>query len=322
MQSESSPDACQQQNMKMELDGWYINLEYGLNCGNAQWNYQPECRDRFEYKRTGPTLAYPLQQTTTAYQPNGQTFTTTSEVIELSHQPLDAALFDIPAGYTEAKSQQELYATLSDRSGQVEATKSVGSPPETSATSSTDDIDLSTLGNPRPSNARGEQSLNASVPPADSRRSEKAAGVIRVGVMQINNKAGASISLDQLRELLISEISSAGVESVALNTASLTEAQAEAKAKACDYILFTNLGSLKTNSTGKKLGGIFSRATGVDIGGGDKIEARLDFKLYSAGSSSATIESSVTGKEENQEASVAAAVDREAKAVVAAARKR
>src|SRR6185503_5212430 len=28
---ESSPDACSQQKMKIETDGWYINLEYGLN---------------------------------------------------------------------------------------------------------------------------------------------------------------------------------------------------------------------------------------------------------------------------------------------------
>ena len=33
---ESSPDACQQQKMKIETDGWYINLEYGLNCGDSE----------------------------------------------------------------------------------------------------------------------------------------------------------------------------------------------------------------------------------------------------------------------------------------------
>ena len=36
MMTESSPDACQQQHMKMERDGWYINLEYGLNCGTER----------------------------------------------------------------------------------------------------------------------------------------------------------------------------------------------------------------------------------------------------------------------------------------------
>src|SRR5436853_5963450 len=32
MISRSSPDACQQQQMKIDTDGWYINLEYGHSC--------------------------------------------------------------------------------------------------------------------------------------------------------------------------------------------------------------------------------------------------------------------------------------------------
>src|ERR1044072_1954088 len=30
---QSSPDACTQQQMKVETEGWYMNLEYGLHCG-------------------------------------------------------------------------------------------------------------------------------------------------------------------------------------------------------------------------------------------------------------------------------------------------
>ena len=32
---ESGPGACSQQKMKIETDGWYINLEYGLACETA-----------------------------------------------------------------------------------------------------------------------------------------------------------------------------------------------------------------------------------------------------------------------------------------------
>ena len=116
MMMESAPDACQQQQMKMATDGWYINLEYGLNCGSDR---PPQvggrtnpggCRDRYEYKRTGPSkLGYPLVETTTMYGADGSVmFTRTTEVTELSRQPLDAALFEVPAGYTEARSQQEM----------------------------------------------------------------------------------------------------------------------------------------------------------------------------------------------------------------------
>src|SRR5205807_1495808 len=121
MSSDSSPDACQQQHMKIERDGWYINLEYGLNCGSERppqmgGRMAPQgCRDRYQFKRTGSTnLGYPLQETITMYGPDGSaSMTMTKEVIELSGQSLDAALFEVPAGYTEARSAQEMYAAPS-----------------------------------------------------------------------------------------------------------------------------------------------------------------------------------------------------------------
>ena len=106
MTSQTSPDACYQNQMRMETDGWYINLEYGLNCGGSERPPQTGrtapggCRDRYQFKRTGPTkLGYPLIETTTMYGADGSAmFTRTTEVIELSRQPLDAALFDVPGG--------------------------------------------------------------------------------------------------------------------------------------------------------------------------------------------------------------------------------
>src|ERR1041385_2947911 len=66
MMSESSPDACAQTNMKMERDGWYINLEYGLNCGPERPPQSPNtmptggCRDTYRFNHTGVTnLGYP-----------------------------------------------------------------------------------------------------------------------------------------------------------------------------------------------------------------------------------------------------------------------
>src|SRR5207253_4255051 len=59
MTSVSSPDACNQQQMRMETDGWYINLEYGLNCGSsrpAQMGRMAAasgCQDRYQYKHVG-----------------------------------------------------------------------------------------------------------------------------------------------------------------------------------------------------------------------------------------------------------------------------
>src|SRR5207237_7248273 len=68
------------------------------------------CRDRYQDKHNGPSnLGYPLIETTTMFGADGSaTFSMTKEVIELSRQTLDAALFDVPAGYTLANSQQEM----------------------------------------------------------------------------------------------------------------------------------------------------------------------------------------------------------------------
>jgi hypothetical protein len=73
---------------------------------------QGGCEDQVRSRRTGTgKVGYPLVETMTMYGPNGQiTFTTTKEVVDLSREPLDAALFDVPYGYAETRSNQELYA--------------------------------------------------------------------------------------------------------------------------------------------------------------------------------------------------------------------
>jgi hypothetical protein len=144
-----------------------------------------------------------------------------------------------------------------------------------------------------------------------------AAGRVKIGVVEFNNKAKASVSADLLREQLIGMLNGEGVDAITLNASSPSEAAIEAKAKGCGYILYTDISSLKMASAGKKIGGLLGRATGVDSGGG-KAEARLDFRLLPAGSSSPTVQSSALGKEDSQEASISAALEGEARAVAAA----
>ena len=136
-------------------------------------------------------------------------------------------------------------------------------------------------------------------------------------MVQLNNKTKASLSTDELRGRLVGSISNAGIEAIPLNAISLSEAQAEAKEKQCAYILLTDISTLKAASAGKKLGGILGRATGVDTGSAGKSEARLDFKLFATGSASAKLSSSESGREDGDEATLAAALDREAAGVAA-----
>jgi hypothetical protein len=299
MSIESSPDACSPMKHRMEIDGWYIDLSFGLNCetGGAPMMAGPPagggCRDSVRFNRKGAArTGYALQETTTMYGPNGEvSFTSTREVVELSREPLDAALFDVPAGYVETKNSQELYGMPSMEAIMSQATKDRDS-------------------------AADNQSNQSN---AGNTSNAKAPGVVRVGVVRVNNKSDRAVSVESLRERLISEIQGNGLEAVALNAISPSEAEAEAKARECDFILYTDIAALKT-SAAKKLGGMFGRAAGV--GGIDKTEAKLEYRLFAVGDPTARLQSAATAKEEGDEASAGTAIEQEARVVSAEARKR
>lgn len=113
---ETSEGACNSMNMEMETDGWYVDLPSGLSCptdGSAASNFldQSDCVDEVRYKTEGPAkLGQPVMTTTKIKfnAANIPTTTSTQEVIDLSTVKVDAALFEIPAGYREVKSMQEL----------------------------------------------------------------------------------------------------------------------------------------------------------------------------------------------------------------------
>ena len=292
---ESSPDACSPANQRMETDGWYIDFAANFDCDLERARVQQTpvatggCRDRIVFKRQGTArTGYALSETTTMYGPDGSvTFTSSKEVVELSRDPLDPALFDIPAGYTEARDTSEFY----------------GVPSAASMMSQSNDQ---------------QPQANTSNQPTPS-TGPKRPGVLLVGVVTINNKAGKPVSIDALRQRLIGNIESSGIDAIPLNAISPAEAEIEAKAKQCDYILYTDISALKT-SAAKKLGGVFGRVAGVQ--GIDKTEAKVEFKLFAVGETSPRLQASASAKEEGDEASAGTALDTEAQQVAAAIKKR
>ena len=107
---ESSPDACSPVNTKMETDGWYADLEAGFDCDNAAYSAPVNarsggCKDRFETKQTGTgKRGFALYEKMTMFDGTGkETMSMVSEVIELSKAALDAALFEVPAGYRKVE---------------------------------------------------------------------------------------------------------------------------------------------------------------------------------------------------------------------------
>jgi hypothetical protein len=223
------------------------------------------------------------------YDANGQpNFTMTKEVTELSRQPIDAALFDIPAGYTQAASQQEMYGmpSMSDMMNMSRQQGQTGNPTENQPAN---------VSNPAPAAARA-----------------------KVGVVEFNNKAKATVSTDSLRQQLVTILTGNGIDAVALNASSASEAALEAKAKGCTYVLYTDISTLKVASAGKKIGGFLGRATGVNSGDSGKTEAKFDFRLVPIDSTSPKLQSSASAKEDTTEATVNAALQEEARAVTGA----
>ena len=120
----ASEGACNPMNMEMETDGWYVDLTGGLNCGADGSNTpmfpvdQSECVDEVRFKTEGTAkLGYPVETTTKMKFNTGDeevpaiatpTSSSTQEVVDISTATLDAALFDVPAGYREVKTMQEL----------------------------------------------------------------------------------------------------------------------------------------------------------------------------------------------------------------------
>ena len=104
---ESTPDACNQSHMKMEIDGWYADLSAGFSCADESYRAlacgggsggKRDCSDRIVMKGSGGgAMGYPMKQTTTMTSEHG-TFTTSTEVVELTNATLEAPLFEMPPG--------------------------------------------------------------------------------------------------------------------------------------------------------------------------------------------------------------------------------
>jgi hypothetical protein len=218
-------------------------------------------------------LGYPVLQTVTSYTDDGRTNTSTTEVLELATKPLDASLFDIPAGYKEAKNYQELM-------GLGSGVPSMGAMSGMNA-SMTGMPGAAAFSDPT------EDMVQLKIEP-------KRSGVIRVGVTSINNKTERPAPRNVAREQLISAINSGNIEAVPIYAKSSAEIDAEAKQTNCDFVLYTEIATLKQSGGGGMLGKM-TKAAGVNPLK-DKFESKVEYKLYPAGTASAILASSASAK--------------------------
>jgi len=264
----ASPDACDK-DQKIETDGWYIDFQYAFECpGQTQKPdpmpvrpQRPDCQDEVRTKTIGTAkLGFPLLVTTTIYQPDGSTRSMTQEVLELSREPLDAALFDVPNGYTLAKDMQELYGMgASTYAGSTANT--AGGGPNTGSSSSV------------------ANTANASATP-------KKPGVIRVGVLQPSvqvSSGDAASAAESLRNGFANHLKDATVEVILLSSRSASAALSEARQIECDYVLSSSLTIKKGGGSmfGRAIGNIAGSAVGIPVGsaGASLIKAKDEVTL-------------------------------------------
>jgi hypothetical protein len=242
MEMKSSPDACSQNNTRMEIDGWYIDAAFALDCDSsrAYTNYKPHasggCQDRYETKTVGVAKkGYPVWEKMTMFGPNGaESFSTLNEVVEFSTATLDQSLFEIPEGYREVEDFASAFSAAYAN-------------PEASNTPATN----------VPSTANQPSAPTA---PAVGPKRE---GVIRFGVpvAKTGNVAewmNAQNLAQAVQVTLQQNLKGTNVEAVLIE-ATGAGIQAEAQQKQCDYIVFAT-------ASHKKGGGGFGSMLSSTVG--------------------------------------------------------
>ena len=225
METKSSPDACSQNNTKMQIDGWYIDAAFALECDSsrAYTGYKPKasggCQDRYEMKTIGlAKKGYPVWEKMTMFGPNGaESFSTISEVVEFSQATLDQALFEIPEGYREVEDFSSAFSAAA-------AAAASGNTAETGGAATV----MNTPAQPTAAPA------NTVTP--------KREGVIRFGVAAVKtgNVAewmNAQNLAQAIQNTLQQNLKGTNVEAVIIE-ATGAGIQAEAQQKQCDYIVF------------------------------------------------------------------------------------
>lgn len=260
IETESSPDSCSPRKDKMVTDGWYIDAAFQLDCDNERWkNYRPapsaerSCQDRYETKTVGVArLGYPVYQKTTMFDKDGkEDYTMINEVVEISKAVLEDALFNIPTDYTQAKSQQELYASAySTKSGKSAMDDNNDTPSNSGASNPVKNLPQS--------KAAVAATLGAKKP-----------GVARIGLAAVKTGAvGDGINAAQLSSAigatLAEYLKSPSIELVQIEAKLPSQIDAEAQQKECDFIVYTNVAHKKGGGGG--FGGMFGKAAGSIIG--------------------------------------------------------
>ncbi len=268
IETKSSPDSCNPVNSKMEIDAWYTDAAFALDCDMNRYYrpYQSQktgggCQDKYNMKTIGTAkTGYPVYQKMTMFDDNGQpNFSTVQEVLEISNATLEASLFDIPQGYREVKDASEMYSAAS-----MQSAASSGS----SSNYGNQNVGQN-QGSPNSGMAQNVQKLsqnsNAGSPGGVD---DKKPGVVRIGLANVKTGAvGEGLSAQDLaaaiKNTLVDYLKTPKIEIVQLEAKLPSAAADEAREKQCDYVIYANVSHKKGGGGGF---GMFSKVIAPAIG--------------------------------------------------------
>lgn len=265
METTSSADACAPNNTKMQIDGWYIDAAFALDCQNDYYKngYAPNpkqgCQDKYQMKTVGNAKrGYPVYEKMTMFDESGkESMSMVTEVVELSQATLDQALFEIPEGYREVKDMSQMYSASSMTTNSNSDSMNMSNNGSMTNSGMTNSGTISAIKN---------QSQNSN---ASSEVGPKQAGTVRIGLANV--KVGAvgdgitSADLASAVQNTLGEyLKGTKIELVPLSAKLSSAIESEAKQKECDYVLYANVSHKKGGGGG--FGGMFGQAIATGIG--------------------------------------------------------
>jgi hypothetical protein len=266
----ASKDACDPASSRTEIDAWYVDLPKTGGACSARSAAEPPpapheaCQDRLESRVAGDaTLGFPVKTVTTVVTGEGdkqETSSTSAEVTALEITRLDAALFDVPADYSEAKSLLELTPSVAAGGTLADA-------------------------------------LFGSTADGTSQAAPKKPGITRIGVLEpVDRSTRGTMQTRALRQELVTRLTKGQTEALPLNGSSPEAIAADMSRLQCDYVLLAEVTEVKTSKPGK-MGGLMKMASG---GGPpkDKHEVKATYRMFPA-DGSATVKASGEVKADN-----------------------
>jgi hypothetical protein len=107
---EPGPNACQKETMKMDIDGWYVDMpQYSCPLRRKPREFQMDsaCFDDVEYRMKGEITGFAVKEIKTMSM-QGMTMNMEEEVVEILTTPLADSLFEPPVGFKAANTLKEV----------------------------------------------------------------------------------------------------------------------------------------------------------------------------------------------------------------------